>query len=175
MPRPETAARKAPPISSVSDPPGVETVMQDPGWQMDWKARIVIDPNILVGKPLIMGSRMAVEFVLDLLGQGWSIEKLLEEYDHLSAEDVRACTLLLVHPHGHAVDTKLWKHRESFEPKGVRVILANMGGTIPLEERGPSWRRRKNSGNSGTGPPSAGIYLRKKKERRRFLVIGRSS
>ena len=58
---------------------------------MDWKSRIVIDPNILVGKPVIKGSRIAVEFVLELLGQGWSIDQVLKEYDHLTAEDIQAC------------------------------------------------------------------------------------
>ncbi len=60
---------------------------------MDWRERIVIDPNILVGKPLIRGTRISVEFVIDLLGRGWSVEVVLAEYDHLKAEDVRACLL----------------------------------------------------------------------------------
>ncbi len=60
---------------------------------MDWRERIVIDPNILVGKPLIRGTRISVEFVIDLLGRGWSVEDVLAEYDHLKAEDVRACLL----------------------------------------------------------------------------------
>ncbi len=58
---------------------------------MRWQDRIVIDSQILVGKPTIKGSRISVEFVLDLLGRGWTIEQVLHEYDHLTPEDVQAC------------------------------------------------------------------------------------
>jgi uncharacterized protein (DUF433 family) len=58
---------------------------------MDLQARIVIDPAVLVGKPVIKGTRIAVEFAIDRLAQGWSAEQLLEEYDHLTLEDIRAC------------------------------------------------------------------------------------
>ncbi len=60
---------------------------------MDWRARVVIDPQILVGKPVIRGTRISVEFVIDLLGRGWSVEDILQEYDHLCAEDIQACLL----------------------------------------------------------------------------------
>ena len=53
--------------------------------------RIIIDPNILVGKPVIRGTRMAVEFVIDLLAEGWSREQILTNYPHLVAEDITAC------------------------------------------------------------------------------------
>ena len=39
---------------------------------MSWQERIIINPEILVGKPVIKGTRLAVEFVIDLLAQGWS-------------------------------------------------------------------------------------------------------
>ena len=39
---------------------------------MNWQSRITIDPNILVGKPTIKGTRLAVEFIIDLLAQGWT-------------------------------------------------------------------------------------------------------
>jgi uncharacterized protein (DUF433 family) len=58
---------------------------------MDWHDRIIIDPNVLVGKPVIRGTRIAVEFVVDLLGRGWTTEQILREYDHLSAEDIHPC------------------------------------------------------------------------------------
>jgi uncharacterized protein (DUF433 family) len=57
---------------------------------MDWQDRIVTDPDILLGKPTIKGSRIAVEIVLDRLADGWSMETLLEAYPHLSKEDVQA-------------------------------------------------------------------------------------
>jgi uncharacterized protein (DUF433 family) len=58
---------------------------------MRWQDRIVIDNEILVGKPTIKGTRISVEFVLDLLGRGWTIEHVLREYDHLTPEDIQAC------------------------------------------------------------------------------------
>ncbi|MCL6505400.1 MAG: DUF433 domain-containing protein [Bryobacteraceae bacterium] len=58
---------------------------------MNWRERITIDPDILVGKPIVKGTRISVEFVVDLLGRGWTQEQILREYDHLSAEDVQAC------------------------------------------------------------------------------------
>ena len=58
---------------------------------MDWRERIVIDPDVLVGKPVVKGTRMAVEFVVDLLARGWTIPQVLQEYDHLTELDIRAC------------------------------------------------------------------------------------
>ena len=58
---------------------------------MDWRKRIVVDPEILVGKPIIKGTRISVEFVVDLLARGWTTEQVLREYDHLKPEDIRAC------------------------------------------------------------------------------------
>jgi uncharacterized protein (DUF433 family) len=53
--------------------------------------RIVIDPAVLAGKPVIRGTRLAVEFVVGLLAQGWSVEQVLDNYPGLTKEDVRAC------------------------------------------------------------------------------------
>jgi uncharacterized protein (DUF433 family) len=58
---------------------------------MDWHERITVNPKVLVGKPVIKGTRIAVEFVVDLLGRGWTVEQILHEYDHLTPEDVQAC------------------------------------------------------------------------------------
>ena len=58
---------------------------------MKWEDRILIDPKILVGKPVIKETRISVEFVVDLLGRGWSVEQILREYDHLKPEDIQAC------------------------------------------------------------------------------------
>ncbi len=56
----------------------------------DWQERIVVDPKVLVGKPLIRGTRLSVEFILDLLPSDWTIEKILNEYPQLTREDVMA-------------------------------------------------------------------------------------
>ncbi|HEX9898798.1 MAG TPA: DUF433 domain-containing protein [Candidatus Methylomirabilis sp.] len=58
---------------------------------MDWRERIVVDPNILVGKPVIKGTRLAVEFIVDLLAQGWSESQILDSYPGVSREDILAC------------------------------------------------------------------------------------
>ena len=51
----------------------------------------MVDPEILVGKPIIKGTRISVEFVVDLLARGWTAEQVLKEYGHLKPEDIRAC------------------------------------------------------------------------------------
>lgn len=53
--------------------------------------RIVVDPQILVGKPVVRGTRLAVEFIIDLLAQGWSEADLLRNYPGLTHEDILAC------------------------------------------------------------------------------------
>jgi len=58
---------------------------------MTWQERIVVDPNILVGKPVVRGTRLAVEFIIDLLAQGWSEEQILTNYPGLTREDLHAC------------------------------------------------------------------------------------
>jgi len=54
-------------------------------------ARIVVNPRILGGKPIIEGTRISVEFILDLLASDVSEEEILEDYSHLTKEDIRAC------------------------------------------------------------------------------------
>jgi uncharacterized protein (DUF433 family) len=58
---------------------------------MDWHDHITVDPKLLVGKPVIRRTRIAVEFVLELQGRGWTVEQVLHEYKQLMAEVIRAC------------------------------------------------------------------------------------
>ncbi len=58
---------------------------------MIWQDRIAIDPAILAGKPVIKGTRLAVEFVIHLLAQGWSESEILRNYPGLTHEDLQAC------------------------------------------------------------------------------------
>jgi uncharacterized protein (DUF433 family) len=58
---------------------------------MAWAERIVADPEILSGKPVVRGTRLAVEFILDLLAAGCSETEILENYPGLEKEDIRAC------------------------------------------------------------------------------------
>ena len=58
---------------------------------MNRQDRIVIDPGILVGKPVVKGTRLAVEFIIDLLAQGWPEAEILRNYPGLTREDIQAC------------------------------------------------------------------------------------
>jgi uncharacterized protein (DUF433 family) len=55
--------------------------------------RIVINPNIMVGKPVIKGTRLTVEYILGLLAQGATREEIMDEYQGLTPEDIQACLL----------------------------------------------------------------------------------
>jgi len=61
------------------------------GLFMDQQTRITLNPDILVGKPIIRGTRLAVEFIIDLLAQGWSTDEILRNYPGISLEDIQAC------------------------------------------------------------------------------------
>ncbi len=58
---------------------------------MEYQDRIALDPAILAGKPVVAGTRLAVDFIIELLAQGWSEEDILANYPRLSREDIRAC------------------------------------------------------------------------------------
>ena len=58
---------------------------------MEWQERIELNSDILTGKPVVKGTRLAVEFIVDLLAQGWSEEAILNNYPGLTSEDIRAC------------------------------------------------------------------------------------
>jgi uncharacterized protein (DUF433 family) len=56
----------------------------------NWKSHITVDPDVLVGKPIIKGTRISVELLMDRLADGWTIEQILESYPRVSREDVLA-------------------------------------------------------------------------------------
>ena len=56
----------------------------------DWRSRITVDPKVLAGKTIIKGTRIAVEFILELLANGWTVEDILRNYPQLKREDVAA-------------------------------------------------------------------------------------
>jgi uncharacterized protein (DUF433 family) len=58
---------------------------------MPLSERILVDPEILAGKPLIRGTRLAVEFILELLAAGQSETELLSNYPGLTRDDILAC------------------------------------------------------------------------------------
>jgi uncharacterized protein (DUF433 family) len=53
--------------------------------------RIVLDPAVLTGKPVIRGSRLSVEFVIGLLADGWSEADILHNYPGITHDDIAAC------------------------------------------------------------------------------------
>lgn len=55
--------------------------------------RIVIDPNIMVGKPIIQGTRLTVQYILGLLAQGMTAEEITQEYKGITKEDILACLI----------------------------------------------------------------------------------
>jgi uncharacterized protein (DUF433 family) len=56
----------------------------------DWRNYIHADPEIMVGKPVVIGTRLTVEFILRLLAAGWSHEQIFENYPNLTEEALRA-------------------------------------------------------------------------------------
>jgi uncharacterized protein (DUF433 family) len=53
--------------------------------------RIVLDPAVLAGKPVMRGTRLSVEFVIGLLADGWSEGEILRNYPGLTRDDIAAC------------------------------------------------------------------------------------
>ena len=65
---------------------------------IDWKEapmtdrlRIVLDPQILTGKPVISGTRLSVDFIIGLMADGWAEADILRNYPGLTREDINAC------------------------------------------------------------------------------------
>jgi uncharacterized protein (DUF433 family) len=56
-----------------------------------WQDRITIDPAILTGKPVIRGTRLSVDFIVGLLGQGWAEADIFRNYPGVTHEDIAAC------------------------------------------------------------------------------------
>ncbi|MDI6886191.1 MAG: DUF433 domain-containing protein [archaeon] len=55
--------------------------------------RIVVNPKLMVGKPVIKGTRLTVQYILNLLAHGETIDEILQEYKGLKKEDILACLL----------------------------------------------------------------------------------
>lgn len=58
---------------------------------MDSRERIVIDPELLTGKPVVRGTRLAVEFIIELLANDWTEADLIKNYPELTHDDISAC------------------------------------------------------------------------------------
>lgn len=58
---------------------------------MTTQSRIAIDSKVLAGKPVIRGTRIAVDYVLELLARGWSEQQIRDQYPGLERDDILAC------------------------------------------------------------------------------------
>jgi len=58
---------------------------------MSTQSRIILDPSVLSGKPIIRGTRISVDLVLELLASGWDDSTIIKEYPGLCREDILAC------------------------------------------------------------------------------------
>lgn len=56
----------------------------------DWRERIVVDPKVMAGKPIVRGTRIPVDAIVKRIAEGMSIKEVLEDYPNLSEEDVKA-------------------------------------------------------------------------------------
>ena len=59
----------------------------------DLLERITLNPDVMAGKPIIQGTRLTVEYILNLLAHGATTEEILAEYQGLAVEDIQACFL----------------------------------------------------------------------------------
>jgi uncharacterized protein (DUF433 family) len=60
----------------------------------DLVQRIIVNSKVMVGKPVIRGTRLTVEFILNRLGHGATVDDLLQEYPGLTKDDIQACCCL---------------------------------------------------------------------------------
>ena len=59
--------------------------------------RIIIDSKVMVGKPVIKGTRLTVQYILSLLAQGMTVDEIIDEYKQLKKEDIFACLAFAQH------------------------------------------------------------------------------
>lgn len=57
---------------------------------MNWRHHIHSDPQVLVGKPIVKGTRLSVEFILGLFAAGWTTQQVLDSYPTLNSIDLQA-------------------------------------------------------------------------------------
>ena len=63
---------------------------------MDWRDHIVSNSEVLVGKPVVKGTRISVELILGWLADGWTFEQILESYPHITRDDIQAALAFAV-------------------------------------------------------------------------------
>ena len=78
---------------------------------MDWEERVELNPEVLAGKPVVKGTRLSVQLILELLADDWSTEEILDQYPTLTKDDVLACL-----------------RYASERPRSQRAVLSSTGG-----------------------------------------------
>src|SRR5262249_42469453 len=90
-PRHTTGGITPKPIPAQAAQQACEPVPESEEMTMDWRDRITVDPQVLVGKPIVRGTRLSVEFIIGLFAQGWIEAQVLENYPRLTHDDIVAC------------------------------------------------------------------------------------
>ena len=57
---------------------------------MEWREHVISDNNVLLGKPIVKGTRLSVEHIIGLLAQGWTEQQILDNYPRLTQESLQA-------------------------------------------------------------------------------------
>ncbi len=57
----------------------------------NWEKHITVDAEVLAGKPIIKGTRLAVDFIVDLLAEGWTVSDIMDNYPGVTTQDIQAC------------------------------------------------------------------------------------
>jgi uncharacterized protein (DUF433 family) len=71
-----------------------------------WQKHIDVDPGVLAGKPVVRGTRLAVEFIVELLADGWSKDDICRNYPGLSREHILAC---LAYAHQRLSEERIYR------------------------------------------------------------------
>lgn len=58
---------------------------------MNWQERIAFDPRVLGGKPVVKGTRLAVEKIVELMASGWTEQQIAENFPGITRDDIAAC------------------------------------------------------------------------------------
>lgn len=64
--------------------------MSDEDEPSRWRGHITANPEILLGKPIIQGTRISVEHLLEVMASGWTMDEILASYPHLTQQDLLA-------------------------------------------------------------------------------------
>jgi uncharacterized protein (DUF433 family) len=70
---------------------------------MEIRPRIDVDPEVCHGRPCVAGTRMRVQDILEALADGATEAEILEDFDYISAEDIRACLAYAAEAVGHRI------------------------------------------------------------------------